>query len=150
MDDLISRQAAIDALRDNLVDPDKAISEHPDDVFNYNSGLLTAVQAILDLPSVEPELETEEYIKDCRNCRHGDYNDHWETYFCYCPDNCNNWDRWEPVIESERKAGNWIFNPVYHEWKCSACECVVEEDKKPTWNFCPNCGAKMKKNEVMK
>lgn len=53
--------------------------------------------------------------------------------------------------EPERKKGRWIGtefdgyadgNPVYYEWKCSACGCVVE-DEEPTWNFCPNCGADM-------
>ena len=34
-------------------------------------------------------------------------------------------------------------NPVYYEWKCSACGCVVE-DEEPTWNYCPNCGADMR------
>ena len=56
-----------------------------------------------------------------------------------------------PTIEPERKTGKWIGteydgyadgNPVYYEWKCSACGCVIKDDE-PTWNFCPNCGAKM-------
>lgn len=32
--------------------------------------------------------------------------------------------------------------PVYYEWKCSECGCVFEEEE-PTYNYCPNCGAKM-------
>lgn len=38
--------------------------------------------------------------------------------------------------------------PVYYEWKCSECGCVFEEEE-PTYNYCPNCGAKMEgwKNE---
>lgn len=32
--------------------------------------------------------------------------------------------------------------PVYYEWKCSECGCVFEEEK-PTYNYCPYCGAKM-------
>lgn len=56
------------------------------------------------------------------------------------------------TIEPERKTGKWIGteydgyadgNPVYYEWKCSACGCVIEDDE-PTWNFCPNCGADMR------
>ena len=31
---------------------------------------------------------------------------------------------------------------VYYEWKCSECGCVFEEEE-PTYNYCPNCGAKM-------
>ena len=31
-------------------------------------------------------------------------------------------------------------NPVYHEWKCSECGCVFE-DEEPTYKYCPNCGS---------
>ena len=57
-----------------------------------------------------------------------------------------------PSAQPERKTGKWIGteyagyadgNPVYYEWKCSACGCVIEDDE-PTWNFCPNCGADMR------
>ena len=56
-----------------------------------------------------------------------------------------------PTVEPPRMSGTWIGtefdgyadgNPVYYEWKCSACGCVVE-DEEPTWNYCPNCGAEM-------
>ena len=33
-------------------------------------------------------------------------------------------------------------NPVFYEWICSECECVFEDDK-PTYKYCPNCGARM-------
>ena len=36
--------------------------------------------------------------------------------------------------------------PVYYEWKCSECGCVFEEEE-PTYNYCPNCGAKMDEQE---
>jgi len=36
--------------------------------------------------------------------------------------------------------------PVYYEWKCSECGCVFEEEE-PTYNYCPNCGAKMDAEE---
>lgn len=32
--------------------------------------------------------------------------------------------------------------PVYYEWQCSECGCVFE-DEEPTYNYCPNCGARM-------
>lgn len=33
---------------------------------------------------------------------------------------------------------------VYDVWKCSECGCVFEDDyEKPTYNYCPNCGARM-------
>ena len=35
-------------------------------------------------------------------------------------------------------------NPVCDMWYCSVCGCCFEDwDEKPTYNFCPNCGAKM-------
>lgn len=52
---------------------------------------------------------------------------------------------------AEPKKGHWIGisydgyadgYPVYNEWECSCCG-VIEEDEEPTWNYCPNCGAKM-------
>lgn len=37
-------------------------------------------------------------------------------------------------------------NPVYDMWYCSECGCCFEDwDEKPTYNFCPNCGADMRR-----
>ncbi len=34
---------------------------------------------------------------------------------------------------------------VYDVWKCSECGCVFEDEyEKPTYNYCPNCGADMR------
>ncbi len=36
-------------------------------------------------------------------------------------------------------------SPVYDMWYCSECGCCFEDwDEKPTYNFCPNCGADMR------
>lgn len=57
-----------------------------------------------------------------------------------------------PSVQPQRMKGKWIGtefdgyadgNPVYYEWKCSVCGCVVE-DEEPTWNYCPNCGTDMR------
>lgn len=55
-----------------------------------------------------------------------------------------------PPAQPERKTGTWIAvdyfadgKPAYREWVCSACGCVVE-DEKPTGNFCKMCGADMR------
>lgn len=62
------------------------------------------------------------------------------------------------AITPERKTGKWIhgreiaremigdcITAIFYEgWKCSECECVVEEEREPLWNYCPNCGAKMR------
>ena len=63
----------------------------------------------------------------------------------------------EPTIK-EQKTGKWMhgreiaremigdcITAIFYEgWKCSECECVVEEEREPLWNYCPNCGAKMR------
>ena len=80
MGDLISRQALCEYA---LNQKDKSVT--PNDIMRF--------------PSAKPERE----IKDCRNCKHGNYNDHWGTYFCYYSGDCNDWDKWEPSAESEYK-----------------------------------------------
>lgn len=60
------------------------------------------------------------------------------------------WKVVEGLPSAEPKKGHWIGisdgyadgYPVYDEWECSCCG-VIEEDEEPTWNYCPNCGAKM-------
>ena len=56
-----------------------------------------------------------------------------------------------PPAQPEQRTGYFIGtefdgyadgSPVYYEWKCSECGCVFEDDE-PTYNYCPNCGAKM-------
>ena len=55
-----------------------------------------------------------------------------------------------PTIEPKR--GEWIgeadgyYNGelIYDTWYCSNCDYVVDDEEPPTWNFCPNCGTRMK------
>lgn len=53
---------------------------------------------------------------------------------------------------AERKTGVWIGegdgyadgNMVYDLWSCGYCGTIYPEwEEKPTWNYCPNCGAQM-------
>lgn len=57
----------------------------------------------------------------------------------------------------EVKRGEWVGDfdgyadgePVYDIWSCSACGYVFGEwDEKPTWEYCPRCGADMRPEEV--
>lgn len=32
---------------------------------------------------------------------------------------------------------------VYEEFECSRCGCVHHADGEPTWDYCPQCGARM-------
>lgn len=47
--------------------------------------------------------------------------------------------------ESMTWVGRWIgVADGFAEWYCSECGVLCEDwDKKPTWKYCPNCGAKM-------
>ena len=51
--DTIYREDAIKEIEECIVKENEAISEYPDDTFKYNSGLLTAIQAVHDLPSAD-------------------------------------------------------------------------------------------------
>lgn len=37
--------------------------------------------------------------------------------------------------------GHWVT--YYEDWHCSNCKVVFEQEEKPKYNYCPNCGAKM-------
>lgn len=95
-----------------------------------------------------------QYVKGCRNCRHGKYNDFWKTHFCYCPNDCKNWDKWEPS-ETDRKPGKWLTKNDDSKAVCSQCDYPIYGTPYNGkyyivhYNFCPNCGADMRggKNE---
>lgn len=58
-----------------------------------------------------------------------------------------------PSAEPERKTGKWIeytkviipepYNHWEQAWKCSECG---YDDGFVAWNYCPNCGAKMRED----
>ena len=56
------------------------------------------------------------------------------------------------VPSADRPQGEWIgeadgyYNGelVYDTWYCSNCDYAVDDEEPPTWNYCPNCGARMK------
>lgn len=54
-------------------------------------------------------------------------------------------------------SGEWIGDydgyadgfPVYDMWSCSHCGKQFDEwDERPTWSFCPNCGADMREEDT--
>ena len=97
------------------------------------------------LPTIEVSEDaiSREYLKSFGYINKGDFNS---------VETIREWIDNAPSVVPSRAEGEWIGteydgfadgNPVYYEWICSACKCVVE-DEEPTWNYCPNCGAKMK------
>lgn len=55
-------------------------------------------------------------------------------------------------VRADRPQGEWIGEAdgyadgelVYDTWYCSNCDYVIDDDEPPTWNYCPNCGTRMK------
>ena len=55
------------------------------------------------------------------------------------------------IPSADRPKGEWIGEAdgyadgefVYDTWYCSNCDYAVD-DEPPTWDYCPNCGARMK------
>lgn len=137
MSDLISREAAIDAVME-------AVKEHGADQFGGVLLHYTGVKAILEcLPSVHPG--TDEW---CPGCKEYDPDRH-----C-CP-------RFNRVIKTALaealpvRKGKWIECETSPHYKCSLCG-----NRAPMfWNgevsgysewwsdFCPNCGARMSEGE---
>ena len=52
-------------------------------------------------------------------------------------------ERIKEEYETTDKVGEWVRQYCFQQWKCSECE--YEIDGKT--NYCPNCGAKMKRSE---
>ena len=81
-------------------------SEVDDVIFGNGKGNDNICACNKYLQSAQPE----HALKDCRNCKHGQYNDHWDTYFCYNSGNCEDWNLWEsdiiPSAQPERKTCN--------------------------------------------
>ena len=111
-EDCISRKAAMKAV----------LKVVPNDEY-FNEKIRNSIES---LPSVQPY----GYKKGCRNCRHGKYNDLWKTHFCYCPNDCDNWNMWEPSVETEKKRGKWnlVDEEEPRRYGCSV-----------VYPCCPNC-----------
>lgn len=144
MDDMISRQAAIDALY-GLCDVICDYSKKQRYVMCGSCKLGLALDKIEDLPSAQPDLD-----EWCTDCKEYDPKRH------SCP-------RYNKVIREAlkdtepRKTGKWellplsIIPPVY---KCSACGrhavwittgCLVNRHEESYLSdFCPHCGADMR------
>jgi len=120
MDDLISRQVAVDTLRSYIIEQN--VSDDESEIKGYNDGLETAISVLSTLPSAQPE-PPEDICGEC---------DAWNKY------------------KSERKTGRWIgyLEPGNENYHCSACGTAwYPEDLYLGGNdypkYCPECGAQM-------
>lgn len=81
-----------------------------DNILDFRSNGWTVASSFEEILNALPSVQPEHALKDCRNCKHGQYNDHWDTYFCYNSGNCEDWNLWEsdiiPSAQSERKMCN--------------------------------------------
>ena len=48
---------------------------------------------------------------------------------------------------SREYVGDCLVSIDYEDWRCSVCGIVFEQWSMPTYNYCPNCGAKMEVQE---
>ena len=90
----------------------------------------------------------------CCNCQDIGYDEDEENCWCMKKDRFNQIPAADvrPVVR-----GMYIGDydgyadgaPVYDIWSCSVCGCVFEDwDEKPTYNFCPACGADLREEAV--
>ena len=124
MDDLISRQAAIDAIcgecQGNCIP-----CEH------YPCG---EIKALEQLPSVQPGYKLDEWCEDCK-----EYD---KERHC-CP-------RFNRVIRNtmdevqpEQKVGKWLKISPAGIYECSECGQAVMTSDIEAYKYCHGCGVKM-------
>ncbi len=137
MDELISRQAAIDALgkeSDAIFRTKEKGATFPDRA--WFDGMAYAESVIRNLPSAQPEYRLDEWCTDCKE---------YDTEKHCCP-------RFNKVIrttldemEPERKRGKW---KLLKNGSAICSECGFTQMN--TWdldnwdNFCHHCGADMR------
>ena len=40
-------------------------------------------------------MKENEEVKDCRSCKYGYADDHWNIPMCHNPNDCQDWSQWE-------------------------------------------------------
>lgn len=133
-DDLISRQAAIDAIRE---------LESGED-FNFNNGLICAMNNIAELPSLS-QIAYEQGVKDTLDKYDETFRIASEirtAMGCKTASEC-----WELIRNGDIqriKHGHWINYKDNHQ--CSCCREIIIDDWiscDDEYDYCPNCGARM-------
>ena len=138
MDDLISRQAAIDAIREL----EKISNGWDYDVLDAD----LTYEVLMEIPVVQPKPEKDrQESKDyCAEC------DHVEMCSWYPHDGCEFRE-----TKTKQKTGRWIYTNTIggmRYYGCTICanqekDCIADEHEIQWYNYCPNCGAKMEAEE---
>ena len=130
MNDLISRQAAIDSIEKHLRFGDELYPlTDTDKVLNHAFSI--AASCVYNLPSAQ---------QDCTECAEYDHERH------YCQKYCDVIRRTLGEAKPERKTGKWIVvDDGCISGKCSVCgwEAHMYEDDVVGMDYCPNCGARL-------
>ena len=140
MDDLISRQVAIDAIN-------KAFER----VFAWDGTSPLGDKVLENVPSAQPEpcedavsrkAVYDAMVEKGQRSRRYKLGEIWELNGTEIREALDT----VPSVTPKRKRGKWIdetFKPwglVYHPYRCDQCGEHSEADS----NFCPNCGADMR------
>lgn len=137
MDDLISRQAAINEIKES---------------FECGDYLQATLRRLENLPSVQPERLTDDDFetirihlnaykeKLCNQQRWGEAEEYQRIL-----------DRFMAFAHAQPKHGRWLFEEYpdgYYHATCSECDVWSDEDAYlDGWNYCPNCGTRMDEEE---
>lgn len=127
--DLISRQSVLNACEQSI-------------------NILEAVDRIMDLPSVEQE-PCEDAISRDAVLEKAVYTETEEGWCGYTVD--VDYIKSLPPVKQEPKTGHWIKQTLsvkpFGEDTVLCDQCAFMTDKDNTYNYCPNCGAKMQESE---
>ena len=136
MSDLISRQAAIDAIDHVVIKfPGLLTDRQQKTVIDTMKLTKNAIEnALIKLPSVEPEQKG----RECVSCKHSNNGECAYTEECH---ECMWVSQYEQQVEPEKKPGKWI-KKQFPFGQCSICGAVFDIANNLA-HYCCVCGAKM-------
>lgn len=138
MCDLISRQAAIDAL-------DKRFVSIP---MEQTTEILLLRRDLRNLPSAQPEIQSEpceDAVSRQMLIRHYDSGD-FKHIMLLSRNTLLDYIKHMPSVSPKQKIGEWRINSDGYYPYCS--ECKEEPKNRETTKYCPNCGAKMEEQDA--
>ena len=155
MSDLISRQAAIEAIKKNTFRLTVAEEQNAEGHVAWNAYVVysdVAEGSLLELPSVQSETNCSKIPNNSDTISRKAAIDALADMHCKSDEDGYVWiiriDAWAridalPSITPKRKTGKWIPSDNGF-WACSECKFPSEaHGANIIYNFCPNCGAKM-------